>query len=96
VKPSKLDLVKLADIVGAISGVAGGAVPLLGDVALFGSILKTLGHDLTSVPTNADGTPTTVDQAMTHLTLATTESHVQDDRIRAQAQAALDENARNG
>ena len=89
-------LKKILNVATDVVGVVTGAAPIIDNVKTLAGIVHRIGNDLATMPLNPDGTPLTIEQAQAHLANATSASVAQDNAIRAQAQAALDENKSGG
>ncbi len=89
-----MDIKALANIALQVAGIASGAGPMVTNVVQLGGLLKQLGSDLSALPNDpTTGQPMTLSAAEAHLAGARAASKTQDDMIRANALAALAENA---
>jgi hypothetical protein len=81
--------------IGSLGPLGASAADLPGEISLVKDLLpglKQVVTDLETVPKNADGTDTTLEQAAAHFATSQADGHGMAQRLRDQADAALNDN----
>ena len=86
-----MNFLKLAEVAAEILG-----GPIASNAAQLVTALGKMRSDLSALPFDSDGKPLTLEAASAHLTAARAASQAQDAALKAQAQQALDDDARQG
>lgn len=88
-----IKLEKILAVAQSVAGLAGIAVPVIGDVGALAGMLKSVAQDLEAVPVDPlTNKPLTLEAAQQHLDLAVTRSNAQDLQMQHDAEQRLKEN----